>query len=212
MREQLIHYVDLLFAGSPQAAETKQEILQNTLDRYDDLIAQGKTPEAAYRLAISGIGDINEILGSEAAVLPDVPNPAPAQQEPPEKPLWKKIVRSTAIALYIMCPIPLFILQNELGLCGLLVFVAVATCLMVFTGKSGPARSEEPAETADSPKKALRKSIGTLIWTIGLVGYFILSFATGAWYITWVIFPLISAVQGLVIACLDLKEASDHEN
>ena len=212
MRDQLTQYVNLLFAGNTDAEDIRMEILQNTLDRYDDLISQGKTPEAAYRLAISGIGDINEILGSEAAVLPDVPNPAPAQQEPPEKPLWKKIVRSTAIALYIMCPIPLFILQNELGLCGLLVFVAVATCLMVFTGKSGPARSEEPVETADSPKKALRKSIGTLIWTIGLVGYFILSFATGAWYITWVIFPLISAVQGLVIACLDLKEASDHEN
>lgn len=83
MREQLIHYVDLLFAGSPQAAETKQEILQNTLDRYDDLIAQGKTPEAAYRLAISGIGDINEILGSEAAVLPDVPESRPGSAGTP---------------------------------------------------------------------------------------------------------------------------------
>ena len=41
MREQLIKYVDLLFAGATDAEEVKQEILQNTLDRYDDLIAQG---------------------------------------------------------------------------------------------------------------------------------------------------------------------------
>ena len=64
MREQLIQYVDLLFAGAENCEEIKQEILQNTLDRYDDLIAEGKVPEAAYRLAITGIGDINEILGS----------------------------------------------------------------------------------------------------------------------------------------------------
>ena len=65
MREQLIQYVTLLFAGAQDCADTKQEILQNTLDRYDDLVAQGKSPEAAYRLAIGGIGDINEILAAE---------------------------------------------------------------------------------------------------------------------------------------------------
>ena len=70
MREQLIRYVELLFAGAENAGDIQQEILQNTLDRYDDLIAQGKTPEAAYRLAISGIGDINEILGNTDAAAP----------------------------------------------------------------------------------------------------------------------------------------------
>ena len=72
MREQLIKYIDLLFAGAPEAEDIKQEILQNTLDRYDDLIDQGKSPEAAYRLAISGIGDVNELLGASS--------PAPAVQ------------------------------------------------------------------------------------------------------------------------------------
>ena len=62
MREQLIQYVELLFAGAENADDIRQEILQNTLDRYDDLVSQGKSPEAAYRLAISGIGDIREIF------------------------------------------------------------------------------------------------------------------------------------------------------
>ena len=47
---------------------------------------------------------------------------------------------------------------------------------------------------------------GSLISTVGVVFYFIISFATGAWFITWVIFPLIGAVKGVVNACLDLKE------
>ena len=68
MRAKLAQYVQLLFAGVPDSDEIKEEILQNTLDRYDDLIDQGKVPEAAYRLAIAGIGDINEILGTERTV------------------------------------------------------------------------------------------------------------------------------------------------
>ena len=62
MKDQLIRYVDLLFAGAPDASDIKQEILQNTLDRYDDLIGQGKSPQAAYSLSIAGIGDVSELL------------------------------------------------------------------------------------------------------------------------------------------------------
>ena len=86
MRDQLIQYVDLLFAGAADWEDIKQEILQNTLDRYDDLIAQGKAPEAAYRLAISGIGDINEIIGSAR----NEPSPAPAPAAPEKSEEKKK--------------------------------------------------------------------------------------------------------------------------
>lgn len=76
MREQLIQYVQLLFAGAADCDDTRQEILQNTLDRYDDLIAAGKTPEAAYRLAIMGIGDITTKFWAE----PPVPLPCPPRR------------------------------------------------------------------------------------------------------------------------------------
>ena len=213
MKDQLTQYVNLLFAGVPQAADIKEEILQNTLDRYDDLIAQGKSPQAAYSLAISGIGDINEILGGDPEQSP-VPQAAPQYElsEGQKTPVWKKILRAVAVALYIMCPIPLFTLQNEIGLCGLLAFVALATCLIVLSGKSGHSQQEKASEAPTSPKNELRKSINTLIWAIGLVLYFVVSFATGGWYITWVIFPMIGAVQGLVKACMDLKEAPNNEN
>lgn len=198
MREQLIQYVDLLFAGVENCEEIKQEILQNTLDRYDDLIAEGKVPEAAYRLAITGIGDINEILGS--------PGTAPAGEEAPKREAdtpTKKTLRAVAVALYILCPIPLFVCSefgmDTVGLCGTLVFVAIATALMVLGAKKERAKPEEPEEIEVSgPKSELNKSVSGLIWAIGLALYFIISFATMAWYITWVIFPLIGAVTGLV--------------
>ena len=81
MKDKLIQYVDLLFAGAQDCEDIKQEILQNTLDRYDDLIAEGKVPEAAYRLAIAGIGDINEILGTKHQPSPAYPQPAALSEQ-----------------------------------------------------------------------------------------------------------------------------------
>lgn len=207
MRDQLIRYIDLLFAGAPDAYEIKQEILQNTLDRYDDLISQGKSPEAAYRLAISGIGDINEILGGTSGNAQARPAAQPVAPDAKPVPVWKTVLRAIATALYILCPIPLFVLQNEAGLCGLLTFVAVATAMMVIAARK-PGEADAPdAAQPSSPQQALRNSVRAVVWAVGLCVYFILSFATHAWYITWVIFPLTAAVQGLIIACMDLKEA-----
>lgn len=205
MREQLIQYVQLLFAGAADCDDIRQEILQNTLDRYDDLVAAGKTPEAAYRLAIMGIGDINEILGRAPGA---APLPAPAVKREENDTPAKKLLRAIAVGLYILCPIPLFVLSGMWnmgipGLCGTLTLVAVATVLIILGAK----KEEEKADAESSdPQSALAKSVNGLIWAIGLAIYFIVSFLTGAWYITWVIFPIIAAVQGLVKAILDLKE------
>lgn len=216
MREQLIQYVRLLFAGTTDTGEIQQEILQNTLDKYDDLISQGKSPEAAYRLAICGIGDINEILGSSAPAPSDPPYqpPQPLSPSRPVTPVWKKLIRAVGIFLYIISAIPLFILSElgmaTIGLCGTLAIVAVATALMILSGgKSAPAPEKNaPAD----PQSELQKAINTAIGILSLCVYLVLSFVTHAWWITWLIFPIMAAVKGLVRACFDLKEANKHEN
>lgn len=217
MKEQLIRYVDLLFAGAYDADEIKQEILQNTLDRYDDLVSQGKSPEAAYRLAISGIGDINEILGSqESSPVIHLPH---NEQDDPAQEKERKIKRAAAIAMYILCPIPLFILSefgaDTIGLCMTLMLVAAATALIILNSS----KKESMADTVShkeqevySPEQELRKSVNSVIWAIGLIAYFVTSFLTQAWHITWVIFPLIGAVKGLAMAIMDLKEVRRNEN
>ena len=217
MREQLIQYVNLLFAGAQDCADTQQEILQNILDRYDDLIAQGKTPEAAYRLAISGIGDINEILGGKPEYTAVMQSPTPEETDTGDS-SFKKIIRAVAIGLYILCPIPLIILSemgmDTIGLCGTISLVAIATILILLGRKKIAVieRKEEDNSVQRSPRQELRKGVNSLIWAIGLAVYFIISFATMAWYVTWVIFPIIAAIQGLVRAILDLVEVNHHES
>ena len=199
MIEELRKYIDLLFMGTEDCDEVKEEILQNTIDRYEDLIRQGKSPQAAYRLAISGIGDINEILGT--AVPSDQPKKEDAPKDhPPEKPVWKKILQALGIFLYIVCPVPLFVLQNELGLCGLLGVVAIATALMIISsGKNfSSSHSGQTNETGNS--------LGNLIGVIVLAAYLLLSFATGAWYITWILFPIAGSIKGIITALTDKKD------
>jgi len=216
MREQLIQYVNLLFAGADNCEDIKQEILQNTLDRYDDLIAQGKQPEAAYRLAISGIGDINEILGTQSSTSPASSNVKEIIHEEVDD-IRRKKLRAVATALYIVCAIPLFILGDvglgSLGLCLTIALVAVATYLMIITKKAGTDDDDDAKDDhVQSPQNELKKSINSLIWAIGLAVYLIVSFTTGAWYITWIIFPILGCIEGLAKAIIDLKEASKHEN
>ena len=217
MREQLIQYVNLLFAGAQDCADTQQEILQNILDRYDDLIAQGKPPEAAYRLAISGIGDINEILGGKPEYAAVMQSPTPEETDTGDS-SFKKIIRAVAIGLYILCPIPLIILSemgmDTIGLCGTISLVAIATILILLGRKKTVVieRKEEDDSVQRSPRQELRNGVNSLIWAIGLAVYFIISFATMAWYVTWVIFPIIAAIQGLVRAILDLVEVNHHES
>ncbi len=64
MREKIRVYVDKLFSDAAltiRNAEVQQEILQHTLDRYDDLLAAGKSEQEAYDEAVGGIGDVSEL-------------------------------------------------------------------------------------------------------------------------------------------------------
>ena len=205
MREQLIQYVELLFAGARDCEDVKQEILQNTLDRYDDLIAEGKVPEAAYRLAITGIGDINEILGSQ----PSHAAPQPNQSGPEvDSDKYRRLQRGIAIACFILCPVPLLLCVVEgqvmIGITMMLMIIAVGTMLMVVSGK----------EQAQPPRRhgSLFVSIAmSLLWPLATIVYFLISFSTGAWHLTWLVFPIAGAISAVIRAIEDWKEENNHE-
>lgn len=215
MREQLTQYVNLLFAGTTDTYDIQQEILQNTLDKYDDLIAQGWTPEAAYRQAISGIGDIDEILGRQAQSATQFPAPQPEAAKSK-----RKLLRSIAIALYIICAIPVILFEDSnLGVCLTLLIAAIATAIIIIAGKDEKKESFATAVTETgsyppkkgewtaTPQQKLRKSISSVIWIVGICFYLLISFASDAWFITWLVFLILPAIQGLVNAIFDLKEA-----
>lgn len=211
MKEQLEKYVELLFAGSPASEDMMQEILQNTLDKYDDYIAQGKSPEAAYRLAISGIGDISELLGQEQnSPVPQSPTHTNTDYRGrPIKPMWKKVLTAVAVGLYILCAVPLIILSeagyDTLGVISAISIAAVATVAIIIASGGESHTQKEKDDDEDRNQPPLQKAINSLVDVLGLIAYLFISFQTGAWHITWVIFPIIAALNGIVRAIFDLS-------
>lgn len=211
MKEQLEKYVELLFAGSPASEDMMQEILQNTLDKYDDYIAQGKSPEAAYRLAISGIGDISELLGQEQnSPVPQSPTHTNTDYRGrPIKPMWKKVLTAVAVGLYILCAVPLIILSeagyDTLGVISAISIAAVATVAIIIASGGESNTQKEKDDDEDRNQPPMQKAINSLVDVLGLIAYLFISFQTGAWHITWVIFPMIAALNGIVRAIFDLS-------
>ena len=198
MREKLIQYIDLLFAGIADTDDIKQEILQNTLDRYDDLISQGKSPESAYSLAISGIGDIQEILGSGKATDPEA---RPIKRKTPSKGNHA-ILLAIAVALLILCPIPVILIGNVVGICVMFLMIASGVALLIIHS-SMKSRNDPQEKTKISPLQ--RVLLGIAIGS-GVTFYLLISLVTKAWLLTWMMLPIILCTCGVINACFDLNK------
>ena len=93
------------------------------------------------------------------------------------------------------------------------VILKMATVMIILGAKKDEDDEEDEEDEGPlTPSQELRRAIQSVINTIGLVLYFLVSFATKAWYITWLIFPIMGAVWGLTKAILDLKEATKNES
>ena len=116
----------------------------------------------------------------------------------------KKLMRAIAVGLYIVCILPLMILDGHiLGFCGTLVIVAIATVMIILGGKKE--NKEIQDEVEKNSRSPLQKSISSMLWTVGLAVYILWSFTTYDWDITWVVFPILAALDSLLIVLVKLK-------
>ena len=135
MRNKLIETIDAHFQGAPRTAQVQElhdEILQNTLDRYDEELAGGKTEAEAYNAALAAVGDIDALLRPLC----------------PERKSFPAL-RAVAIALYILCVIPVIVgdalggIGDTVGTCLMFVIAAAATTLIVWPQKQKATRERK---------------------------------------------------------------------
>lgn len=202
MDDKLRRYIEGLFNDVPQTKNTielKEEMLQNIKEKYDDLIREGKTEEAAYNIAIAGIGDISALLYDMDKVKRD--------NEGKQK---SAALTSIAVMIYILSLIPMLISPmrgfNNEGLIGFLIMITIATGILIYNGMTKPKyrRGEDTMveefkewQTNRGNKRMLRLSLSLALWSIIIALYFVISFTTFAWEITWVVF-----IFGIVIEAL----------
>ena len=219
MNKRLQDYLDGLFAAAPKTKynlEAKEELTSACLDKWNDLRAQGMSEDDAFAAVISGIGDVEGLLNDLQRSAPF--DPAAAKEQANKRALFT----AAAVALYIL-GVAIAVLFDELfgmgdlGAIVMLMIAAVATGLLVYLRMSYKptyvARDstivegvkESLSEGSDKSKK--RQAISSALWSLIVLVYLGLSFLTGAWHVTWIIF-LVGALLETFISWVDGDEKS----
>lgn len=225
MKEKITQHFNQLFEDAPKtrkALDLKREMTQNALDKYEDMVQEGYSEQDAYQNVIQSIGDVTELFEEveEKNLL-----------MLPEKDRRKRaILKAVAAGLYILAGVAFFALEimadtpgahwmNYQGGMGLVIagLICIApTIMLVYAANMYPGYSKkENADMVEEYKqerymnnrdKAIMSSVSSIIWTMALVLYFIISFNSGAWYITWVIFLIAGCLQSVAVLVLSLRK------
>jgi MFS family permease len=209
MNKRIETHVNALFAytsSDSHVLDIKEELLANLNEKYDDLIVSGKNETEAYALVISSIGDIDNLLkdmGQSTTYMP---------LEIERNTNKRSVFISIGVALYILSIIPLIWFSQfgiaEYGLILLILICAIASGFVAFgnsISKSKYTRAnntfvEEYKEmvSINNEKNKLKGALSSSMWSLVVVLYFLLSFFTTWWHISWIIF-IIGALAQLVI-------------
>ena len=213
MRYMIREYVESLFADAPHtagASDLKEEIIGNLEEKYDDLTAGGMSAEEALESVKSNIGNVDELIAGLKG-----PEDTDEKEERERKGRKAAGLNAVAIALYILSPALLIALalMNEpgIGIIVMIACIAAATGIKVYGNsvypkykKSDDSMVEDFKEwqSEKQMKKEKKNSYSSLLWSIIVVVYLVVSFTTFAWHITWLIFPIGAILEKIISIAL----------
>jgi transcriptional regulator with XRE-family HTH domain/uncharacterized membrane protein YuzA (DUF378 family) len=94
------------------------------------------------------------------------------------------------------------------GVCLFFIINAVATGIIIY---SSIVYGKEKVEKTEKVKRKneVSKAVTDIIGLVGVIVYFLVSFTTGAWHITWIIFLIIGVCNAIVRLIFGLKKCDD---
>ena len=220
MEYRIREYMDQLFESAPRtqrAYELKIELTQNLIEKYYALVGEGKDPEDAYNLTIMSIGDVRELFSQLEDDENGDPVPPPVYYPQPQPDHRRALVRTLAVMLFILSVVPPILfgelfgdsfLDGALGPIGMFIMIAAGVGLLVYDKWAHP-QAPQPVpgsvvkdfqqwQRQKTVKRHYLAAFNGAFWPLVLALYFILSFGTGKWYITWVIFLIAPAIDVIV--------------
>ncbi len=195
MEDKIRQYIESVFRdvpGSRRADNIRSEILQNLLDKYHDLIAEGKSEEEAYAIAISSGGDLSGIVadlkGENVKYNYNYEKQFDRLYEKQYRREKKKCSRFDSLLWPIVVCVYLlysfFVPGAWWYSWDIFIFAAAGSSLFRFF-------------TVKSNRKARRSALSNFVWTSTVAIYFVVSFLTDRWDVSWMIFVLAIAVSGI---------------
>lgn len=218
MEYRIREYMDQLFESAPhtqRAYELKIELTQNLIEKYYALVGEGKDQEDAFNLTIMSIGDVRELFAQLEDDENGNPVPPPVYYPQPQADQKRALLRVAAVMLYILSVVPPILFSEMfgysnggLGAVGMFVMIALATGLLVYDKCTHP-KTPQPTpgtvvedfrqwQVQKNKKRHWKAAFNGAFWPLVLALYFILSFGTGKWYITWIIFLIAPAVDVII--------------
>lgn len=210
MNKKIEAHVNELFANTAKEShilDIKEELLANLNEKYDDLIMSGKNENEAYALVISGIGDIDSLIMD----ICQSPHYQPLEIE--RNTQKRSVFISIGVALYILSIIPIIFFDQvigipELGLMALVLLCAIASGFVAYGNsiskskysKANNSFVEEYKErvSISNERNKLTGALSSSMWSLVIVLFFLISFLTNWWHVSWIIF-LVGACAQLVI-------------
>ena len=220
MEEKIKRHMDELFEEAPKTKKTmelKEEMTQNTIEKYHDLLGENYSEEDAYQNVIHSIGDVTELFEAleeqNFLILPEADRKK------------KAILTSVSVGLYVFAGVVFFCgsIIDELffrkfgGSLGLILagLICIApTCMLVYASNMYPDYRKREEKLVESYRQAkytsrrdrtVRGSISIIIWSLAIALYFLISFETGAWHVTWVVFLIGCCAEGILQLLLSMK-------
>ncbi len=188
-----------------------QEELANELDVSRQTVSKWETDQS--QPDFDKIIPLCEYFGiTSDELLTGNSNIKEAKQENVKSNFARNIAIAVMMYIFAVLAIILFAAQFNLPIVGLSIFLALcamSTGLLVYNGIYYSRESEEKRSTK---KDTLCKQVIGIVDTLFVTIYLIVSFATMAWHITWIIFLILGVVDEIIKLLFNLKEVEKEEN
>jgi len=221
MNSRIRDYINDLFQNAPmtkKAVDLKEEMIVNAEEKYKDLLAGGYREEDAISAVVNSIGNLEELFRELEREENEYIYMEMEMQIRQKKALYTAI----AIGIYIFALVVFMFFcvmgdmfssmwyMDSLPLVGFIIALLLCiapTCMLVYVSQLLPKESRRKERRTEgyqewnergARSKELRKAISSVIWLLTLIIYFLFSFGTGAWHITWIIFLIAACVESIV--------------
>lgn len=213
--EKIRNFVENMFLGLPDTQEVrdaKAHLVEGMSDRYEELLAQGKDPDAAFGIAVGEFGSMEELrreLGNSFAAPAEAAVPQPfldeaARQEYETFRRRYPIAIAAGVALCILALAASMLLDQWIGgdirHVAFLTIIAMAICVFIYFGIKK--EQYDRAFGAGDPSRRERRGGDDPVSGAIMLGatciYLFLGFTRDLWHPGWIVFPAGAALCLLV--------------
>lgn len=207
--EKIRSFMENMFLGLPDTQEVrdaKARLLEGMSDRYEELLAQGKDPDAAFGISVAEFGSMEELrreLSGSASAPMAAPQPQPCLDEAARREYEAfqrqyPIAIAAGVALCILALAASMFLDRWMGEMGgnvphvaFLTIIAMAVCIFIYFGIKR--EQYQRAFDAGDPSQRERRGGDDPVKGAIMLGatciYLFLGFTKDLWHPGWIVFP-----------------------